>query len=157
MRYSGSYQPLVPRPVDRLDRRELRKRIYDGTVASAGARVSQIEYFCLQHRPSVLRTMVRPDRLPHFQIHLPASNSWSAVGDQWFGLGDLSAPATRKLSVALHRCRLRSRGNTAGAMAHRDGFERSEMVRASEHAASGCGVDSPPRMLFRAHFSSVKG
>ena len=33
---------------------------------------------------------MRPDRLPHFQVDLPASNSGSAVGDQWFGLGHIS-------------------------------------------------------------------
>jgi hypothetical protein len=54
----------------------------------------------------ILRIMVRPDRLPHFQIHLPASNSGSAVGDQWFC--DLSVPAARIPSVLpLHCCRLR--------------------------------------------------
>jgi hypothetical protein len=36
---------------------------------------------------------VRADRLPHFQVHVPASNSRSAFGDWWFGLSDLSVPA----------------------------------------------------------------
>src|ERR1700694_367747 len=82
---------------------------------------------------SILRIMVRPDRLPHLQVHLPSSNSGSAVGDQWFGFCDLSVPTARILSVpALHRCRLRPRGNTTGAMAHRDGCERSTMEGAGQ-------------------------
>jgi hypothetical protein len=62
----------------------------------------------------VLRSLVPPDRLPHFQVNLPASSSGSAGSDQWFGLGNLSRPAARTLSVALHRCRLCPRGNTIG-------------------------------------------
>ena len=72
--------------------------------------------------------MVRPDRLPHFQVRLPASNFGSVVVDQRFWFSDLSVPAARVPSVLpLHRGRFRLRGNTIGAMAHRDGCERSTM------------------------------
>jgi Domain of unknown function (DUF4386) len=76
---------------------------------------------------SILRILVHPDRLPHFQVRLPASNSGSVGDDQCFGLGDLSVPAARISFVPVHRCRLRPRGNTTGAMAHREGRERSTM------------------------------
>src|SRR5208282_1241142 len=116
-------------------RRQLRKRIYAGAVAGAGAPVSQIESIRLQHRPRIFRTMVRSHRLPHFQVHLPASNSGSAVGDQRSGLCHLSVPAARILSVhPLHRCRVRSRGNTTGAMADRDGRERPTMEGAGQRS-----------------------
>jgi hypothetical protein len=91
----------------------------------------------------VLRIMVHPDRLPHFQVHLPAPSSGSAVGDQRLGFCDLSAPAARILSVpALHRCRLRPRGNTAGAMAHRDGCERCTMEGAGQRSQRGMVIAS---------------
>jgi len=32
-----------------------------------------------QHRPSVFRIILRPDRRPHFQVHLPAVLSWRAM------------------------------------------------------------------------------
>src|SRR5260370_13382167 len=96
--------------------------------------------------------MVRPDRLPHFQVHVPASNSGSAVGDQWFGLRDLSVPAARIPSVhALPRCRLRPRGNTTGVMAHGDGCERSTMEGAGQH---GGGV--PPHMKTSALLTQIE-
>ncbi len=69
----------------------------------------------------------------NIEVDLPASNSGSAVSDQWLGFCDLSVPAARILSVpALHRRRLRPRGNTTGAMAHRDGCERSTMAGAGQ-------------------------
>ena len=58
----------------------------------------------------ILRNMVRPDRLPHFQVHLPASNSGSAAGDWRPGVCDLSVPTARILSVRpLYRFRRRPR------------------------------------------------
>jgi len=81
----------------------------------------------------VLRTLVRPDRLPHFQIDLPASSSGSAVGDQWFGLADRSVTAARRASVLpLHRWRVSPRGNTVAAMAPGSRCERSTMEGAGE-------------------------
>ena len=45
------------------------------------------------------------------------------------GLGWMTymLPANRKPAVPLHRCRLRPRGNTAAAMARRDGCKSSTM------------------------------
>ena len=102
---------------------------------------------------------LRADRLPHFQVDLPASNSGGAVGDQRFGLGDVSLPAGRIPSVhPLHRGRLRPRGSTAGVLAHRDGFERSTMegagqrsghahMKASVYSRHFCRRDVPPWFL----------
>src|ERR1700676_3397233 len=44
-----------------------------------------------------------PARLPNFETPFPAWSSGCCCGDQGVGLGALSVPATRKLSVALHR------------------------------------------------------
>lgn len=103
------------------------------SITGAGAPVSQIESIRLQHRSSILRNVVRPDRLPHFQVHLPASNSGSAVGDWWSGICYLSIPTARILSVRpLYRFRRRPRGNTIRALADREGCERSTMEGAGQ-------------------------
>ena len=51
-------------------------------------------------QPGILRALLPPARLPHFQVHLPASNSGRADGVCRFGLADLSSTA-RKLSIHL--------------------------------------------------------
>ena len=69
-----------------------------------------------------------------------AASSGSAAGDQWFGLDDLSGAAARTTSVPRHRWRLRTRGNTAGTMAHRDGCERSTMEGAGQRGRNPMSV-----------------
>jgi hypothetical protein len=59
--------------------------------------------------------------------------TWSDCAGERFGLGDVSVPAAGIPSVhSLHRCRLRPRGNTTGAMAHRDGCEPPTMEGAGQ-------------------------
>jgi hypothetical protein len=55
----------------------------------------------VKHRPGISRILLHPDRLPHFQVDLTASNSGRADGVCQFGLADLSGTAARKLSVPL--------------------------------------------------------
>jgi hypothetical protein len=40
--------------------------------------------------PGIFRALLPPDRLPHFQVDLPASNSGRAAGVCQLGLADLS-------------------------------------------------------------------
>ena len=81
-------------------------------LQGAGVRLSQAE--CLRFRPlsGVLRIVVHPDRLSHFQVDLSASNSGSVADDQRFGLDDLSGTANRTPTFPRDCGRFRSRGNT---------------------------------------------
>jgi hypothetical protein len=54
-----------------------------------------------EHRPWISRILLDPDRLPDFQVDLPASDSERADGDRGVVLADLSVTAARKLSVTL--------------------------------------------------------
>src|SRR5580658_3072172 len=115
---------------------------------NTGFRGPNIPFRSLQHRPGFLRYMVRFDRLPYFQVDLPASNSGSAIGDWRSGICDLSVPAARKLSVRpLHSCRRRPRGNTTGAMAHREGCERSTMEGAGQRMKAAYTRYGPPDVV----------
>ena len=54
-----------------------------------------------RRRHGISRTLLLPDRIPHFQVDLPASNSGCGDDDCGFELADLSINAARKLSVPL--------------------------------------------------------
>jgi len=90
----------------RLTRGELFGRLHNPTVAGASAHLSQIECLRLRHRPSVLRIVVRSDRLPHFQVDLPASNSRHPPGNRWFWLDDVRGTTVRRTHISAHRCRV---------------------------------------------------
>src|SRR5271157_694887 len=85
-----------------------------------------------QHRHSNSRILLPPDRLPHFQVDLFASNSGRADGVCRFGLANLSVTAARKLSVPLQSGLRPPRGTIADAVAPRDGRERSTMEGAGQ-------------------------
>ena len=73
----------------------------------------------------IFRSLLPPDRLPHFQIDLPASNSGRADGVWRSGLADVSVTAARKLSVALQSGPRNVRGGSADPVAPRGRRERS--------------------------------
>jgi len=79
------------------------ERIYGGTVAGAGARVSQTARRSLpQHRPGIFRIVLPPGRHPHSQIHFPAAHPWRADGTCRFELRAVSVTTARTVSAALH-------------------------------------------------------
>ena len=95
--------------------------------------------------------LLPPDRLPHFQVGLPASNSGRADGVCRFRLADLSVTAARKLSVSLQSGPRLPRGTIALPVAPRDGRERSTMEGAGQRSggmaivAHPCTLDSIAR------------
>src|SRR5271157_5316950 len=85
-----------------------------------------------EHRHSVCRIQLPPDRLPHFQVDLSASHSGRADGVWRFGLADLYVTAARKLSVPLQSGLRPPRARIGDAVAPRDGRERSTMEGAGQ-------------------------
>jgi len=79
-----------------------------------------------------LRILLSPDRLPHFQVDLPASNSGCADGGGRFGLADLSVAAARKVSVALRSGPRHRWGRIAHRVAPREGRQHSALERAGQ-------------------------
>jgi hypothetical protein len=73
-----------------------------------------------------------PDRLPHFQVDVSASNSERADGNRGFGLADLSVTAARKLSVPLQSGPRHPRARIGNAVVPRDGRERTTMEAAGQ-------------------------
>src|SRR6267143_2567831 len=70
--------------------------------------------------------------LPHYQIHLPASDSGRVVGSWRFGLAELSVSAARTPCVSL-RCSFRPpRGRSTYRVAPRLRRERTTMERAGQ-------------------------
>ena len=68
-----------------------------------------------------------PDRLPDFQVELPASNYGHAGGDRGLVLADLPGTTTRRLSISLQSGLRFHRGRIGDAVALREGLERSTM------------------------------
>src|SRR5258708_9347457 len=66
-------------------------------------------------QPGILWILLPPDRLPHFQVGLPAAISRCGDGDWRFGLAGLPVIAARKLSVPL----VYGPGHDWGRIAHR--------------------------------------
>src|SRR5205823_3118455 len=82
----------------------------------------------LPHQPSgILRLLLSADRLPHFQVNFPASNSGCPDGVWRIGLAHLSVAAARKLSVSLQHGSRSPRRRIADAVASSDGSERTKM------------------------------
>ena len=111
-----------------------------------------------QHLPGIFRSLLPPDRLPHLQVGLPASNSGRADGVCRFGLADFSVTAARKLSVPLHSGPRLPRGTIADAMAPREGRERSTMegagqrgMKAGVYPRSGATIRRSGTDLIRMH------
>src|SRR5215472_17038834 len=154
MRDAGGYQPPLPLPVARVGRWQRREPTDGRTAAGAGLRVSQIEWPGLRRLPGVLRTLVRPDRLSHFQVDFPAPDSGGIARNRWAGLDDVSVAAARNVAVSRHRRRRRPRGIPAGAMAPPVRRERAtvEGAGASRGAMTGaCArVSSRSSVLGRA-------
>jgi|ERR1700736_2228668 hypothetical protein len=87
-----------------------------------------------EHRHSICRIQLLPDRLPHFQVDLSASNSGRADGVWRFGLADLYLTAARKLSVPLQSGPGHPRTRIGDAVAPRDGREPSTMEGAGQRS-----------------------
>src|SRR5437773_4455493 len=134
MRPWRSERRLPARPLGRPGRRTVSERIHGGTIAGAGPPVAQIAGAGLQHRPGIFWVLLHSDRLPRFQIALPASDSGGSDGVCRFGLADLSITAARKPSVALHSGPRHSRGRIANAMAPRNRRKRSTMEGAGRRS-----------------------
>src|SRR5208283_5852274 len=89
----------------------------------------------LPHQPpGIFRILLPADRLPHFQVGLPASNSGRADGDWRFGLADLSVTAARKLSVPLQSGPRHPRGRIADPVAPRGRRNRTTMAGAGQRS-----------------------
>src|SRR6266571_4858542 len=86
------------------------------------------------HHRGIWRILLPPDRLPHFQVDLSATNSGRADGVCRFGLGDLSVTAARRLSVPVQSGPRPPRARIGNAVAPRDGRERSTMEGAGQRA-----------------------
>jgi len=87
----------------------------------------------LLHQPSgIFRILLPADRLPHFQVHLFASNSGCADGVCRFGLADLSVTAAGRLSVPLHFHTRTPRRGSADAVAPYHGRERTTLEGTGE-------------------------
>src|ERR1700687_1711253 len=128
MRGSGHEQPVSSRPLVPVGGRAVLERIYEGTVAGTGARVSQTARRSLpQHRAGIFRIVLPPGRHPHSQIHLPAAHPWRANGTRWFELRAVSVTPARRVSAALHSDLPRRWANIADPLAPRDRRERSTM------------------------------
>ena len=85
-------------------------------------------------RPGIFRILCAPDRLPHYQVHLPASHSGRVVGAWRFGLAELPVSAARIPSVPLHCSLRRPRGNSADPVAPRVRRERTTMEGAGQRS-----------------------
>src|SRR5207247_697579 len=127
MRHLGCELPLLSRPLGRSATRTVLERV-QSTVAGVGAHVSPIERSDGQRRHRIFRILLSPDRLPHFQIDLPASNSGRADGVGRFGLADLSVITFRKLSIALHSDSRPRRTRIAGPAAFLSGTQGNKMI-----------------------------
>src|SRR6266853_3734651 len=82
-----------------------------------------------EHRPGISRILLDPDRLPNFQVDLPASNSGRADGDRGLVFADLPVTIARKLSVPVQYGHRPPRGRIGDAVAPRDGRGRSTTTR----------------------------
>ena len=81
----------------------------------------------------LFRALLLIDRLPHFQIHIPASDSGCAHGIGWSRLAPFSITSSQVSVDWSQGARLRCR-NVADAMAHRKGSERSTVDRAGKRS-----------------------
>src|ERR1700692_2634777 len=131
MRHSGFRPPLSTPPFVVLGDSQYLSAFKVEAVAGPGADVSRTEHSGQQHLRGIFRSLLPPDRVPHFQVGLPPSKSGCADGVRRFGLADLSVAAVRKPSVSLQSGSGLSRGTIADAVALREGRERSTMEGAS--------------------------
>src|ERR1017187_3276385 len=112
-------------------------------------------------RHDIFRILLPPDRLPHFPVDLPASNSGCADGVCRFDLADLSVTAAHKISIPLQPGPWHPRAGFADPVVPRDGCERSTMegagqVRRAKNfvtitqscADTKCGKPPPGAMLW---------
>src|SRR5271167_1073186 len=88
-----------------------------------------------EHRHSICRIQLSPDRLPHFQVDLSATNSWRADGVWRFGLANLYVTTARTLSVPLQSGPRYPRARIGNAVAPRDGRERTTMEGAGQRSS----------------------
>ena len=73
------------------------------TGASVAVFIGRLSSRPFPHQqPGVFRILLPPDRLPHFPVDLPASNSGRADGAFRFGVADVSIAVAGKLSAHLH-------------------------------------------------------
>src|SRR5207245_9748535 len=86
-----------------------------------------------EHRHSICRILLPPDRLRHFQVDLSASNSVRADGVWRFGLADLSVASARRLPVPLQSGPRHPRRRIADPVAPRGRRERSRVEGAGQH------------------------
>src|SRR5258708_28595346 len=85
-----------------------------------------------RHQQSGILWILLPlDRLPHFQVGLPASISRYGDGDWRFGLANLPVIAARKLSVPLESGSWHDRRRTAHPVAPGVRRERSTKEQAT--------------------------
>src|SRR5712692_3272910 len=136
MRCSGCQQPFSSRSLGSLGRHAVLEGIQPGTVAGAGAHVSQIARPVLpQHRLSIFRIVLPPDRLPHFQVNLSAENYWRIDDACRLELLNVLVDAARKISATVHFVFPWRRANIADPVAPRNGSECSTMEGAGQSSS----------------------
>jgi hypothetical protein len=99
--------------------------------------------------PGLWRLLLPPDRLPDFQVDLPASNSGRADGVCRLGLDDFSVAADGRPSIPLQSGRRHPWGRIGDAVAPRDGGERSTMEGAGQRTTQGEQIMTAAVMMRR--------
>src|SRR5205823_751374 len=85
-------------------------------------------------RPCIFRILLTTDRLPDYQVNLPASNPRRVVSNWRFGLAEFPISAARIPSVPLRCSVRRPRGSSADPLAPRGRRERTTMEGAGQRS-----------------------
>lgn len=83
---------------------------------------------------SIFWILLRPDRVPHFQVKILAANCGCVDGVRWLGVSHVSVTAARRVSIPLQSRPCCVRGGIVNALVARDGRERATMEGASQRS-----------------------